>query len=446
MGNNARVLIAGTNSGCGKTTVTCALLATLVQRGHDVSSFKCGPDYIDPMFHSKIIGTSAYNLDPYFYDDDMLKQLLTENEKEISVIEGVMGFFDGMSVSTSEKSSYEVAKITKTPVILVINCKGMAYSVLPIIEGFVNHKTDYNLAGFVLNNITQTTYTAIKQLIDERFAGAVRLFGFLPKLPQDLIIDSMHLGLVTANEIADIKQKLTALGETCAKTLDIDSIVQVANTAQALSYEAICIEKIATGAKIAVAYDDAFCFYYKDNLKLLEKLGAQLLYFSPLDDKQLPDGANGLYLGGGYPELHLQKLSRNIAMRQSVLAFLQDKNPCIAECGGFMYLTKKIENYDMVGFLDGECVNLQKLSRFGYAEFTASKDCLLGDTGTAFKGHEFHYYDCTQNGEDFTAIKPNGKQWQAVTASEHLYAGYPHISFYSNIEVAKNFVRKCRDK
>ncbi|MFI3226075.1 MAG: cobyrinate a,c-diamide synthase [Clostridia bacterium] len=438
----SRVLIAGTNSGCGKTTVTCAILSALVARKMNVSSFKCGPDYIDPMFHGKIIGVPSSNLDAFFFDNNTLKYLLAQNSKDISVIEGVMGFYDGMSINSTKSSSYDIAKITNTPVILTVNCRGLAYSILPMIEGFAKHKKDYNFAGVILNNITKSTYQSVKPLIEN---AGIKVLGYLPKLPENLVIESRHLGLVTANEIQNIKEKLVELGEFAEQTIDIDKIIECANSAKNISYSPISYAKTDDNLTIAVAYDNAFCFYYKDNLKLFEKLGVKIAYFSPINDKKLPD-CDGLYLGGGYPELYLQKLSDNQTMLKSIYEFLQKGMPCIAECGGFMYLNNEIDGHKMVGFLDGLCENTKKLSRFGYATFNANCDNLLCKIRENFKGHEFHYYDCTQNGSDFLATKENGKQWNAAIANENLYAGFPHINFYSNIKIAENFIKKCQEK
>ncbi|OOB77700.1 MAG: hypothetical protein BEN19_01495 [Epulopiscium sp. Nuni2H_MBin003] len=439
MQNTPRILIAGTNSGCGKTTITCALLSIL----KNASSFKCGPDYIDPMFHGKILGVPSSNLDPFFYDANTLKNLLAENAEGIAVIEGVMGFYDGMTIDDTAGSTYEVSKITNTPVILTINCRGMAYSVLPIIEGFLNHKKDYNLAGVILNNISSMTYPKIKNLIEQKLN--IKVFGYLEKLPEDLILESRHLGLVTANEIENIKKKLVRLGEIARKTIDIEEIIKVANCVPALNYTKLEVKPICKDTRIAVAYDKAFCFYYKDNLNILKKLGATLTYFSPLEDVQMPEDADGLYLGGGYPELYLEQLSKNVSMKESILKFLEDKKPVIAECGGFMYLTKQIQDYKMVGYIDANCELTQKLVRFGYATFTAKHDNLLCKKGECFKGHEFHYSNSTNNGTSYTAIKPSKIEWEAIIADENLYAGYPHISFYSNIDIVRNFIYRCKE-
>lgn len=440
-----RIIIGGTNSGCGKTTVTCAVLSAILQKNMELSSFKCGPDYIDPMFHGKILSVPSSNLDPFFFSENTLKSVLAEHSHGLAVIEGVMGLFDGMSLGSTKGSTYDVAKITNSPVILTINCKGAAYSVLPIIEGFINHKNDYNLAGVILNNMTSHTFEAVKKLVEENLGNKVKMLGHLPKLPEDLVIESRHLGLVTANEIENIKEKLAKLGEFASKTIDIEKIIEIANTALKIEYEEIKTKAVCKNLNIAVAMDNAFCFYYKDNLALLEKLGATLKFFSPIKDKELPKNTNGIYLGGGYPELYLKELSENVSMKNSILKALNKRIPCIAECGGFMYLTEKIDDYEMLGFIKTKAQNTKKLSRFGYIEVFANEDNLLCKKGESFKGHEFHYFDALANGTSFTAHKPSGKTWQAAYAKENLYAGFPHISFLSNPKIAENFINKCME-
>ncbi|MFI3325622.1 MAG: cobyrinate a,c-diamide synthase [Clostridia bacterium] len=441
----ARVIIAGTNSGCGKTTVTCALLSAFKQTNTVVTSFKCGPDYIDPMFHGKVLGISSSNLDPFFYDDNTLKALLCENANGICVIEGVMGFYDGMTLESTKASTYDVAKILNTPVILTVNCKGTAYSVLPVIEGFLNHKKDYDLAGVILNGISPMTYGKVKSLIEKHFENKIKVFGYLPKLPENLILESRHLGLVTANEITDIRLKLDELGKIALKTLDINLIAQTAKETKALQYNDLDIKPICENVNIAVAMDNAFCFYYKDNLKLIQKLGAKLCYFSPLKDEKLPENIDGIYLGGGYPELYLNELEKNVSMKNDIHKFLTQNKPCIAECGGFMYLTKEVEGKKMVGFFDYTCKNTGKLSRFGYQTLTALQNNLICKKNEQVKAHEFHYYDCSDNGNQMTSTKPSGINWLSAHTSQSLYAGFPHLSFYSNIQIPKNFIEKCKE-
>ena len=432
-------MIAGTSSGCGKTTLTCAILQLLKQNNHSVSSFKCGPDYIDPMFHSKIIGVKSANLDTYFCDDNTIKYLLAKNsaKSDISVIEGVMGFYDGRALNTVTASTYELAKMLHTPVILTLNCKGMANSALAVIKGFLELYPDNTIAGVVLNHITKTTYEAVKTAIEERFN--IKVFGYLPKLPDDIIFESRHLGLITADEVADLQDKLAKLADTAADTIDIAEIVRTAQNTCDIEFETISPPRFDT-VKIAVASDNAFCFYYRDNLELLEEMGAELVYFSPLDDTELCSDIHGLYIGGGYPELYTERLSANESMRKSIKSALDNNIPCIAECGGFMYLTDAIDGTEMVGYLGGSCYNTGKLTRFGYVELTPKHG------GEVIRGHEFHYYDCTANGDSYTAEKANGTKWDCIHTNEYLYAGFPHIHFYSNMKFAENFYKKCTER
>lgn len=440
-----RIMISGTSSGCGKTTVTCALLQLLKCDNLKVSSFKCGPDYIDPMFHSKIIGINSSNLDMYFCNDNTIKYLFAKNSTDISVIEGVMGFYDGRALNTTEASSYELAKLLKTPVILTVNCRGMANSTLAVIKGFTELYPDNTIAGVILNNITKPTFEAIKIVIEKTFFGRIKVFGYLPKLPDDIIFESRHLGLITADEIANLQEKLMKLKQIAAETIDIAAIIETANNTDSIEYYDIKLpqyEKI----KIAVAYDTAFCFYYRDNFEMLMNMGAELIYFSPLNDKNLPDNINGIYIGGGYPELYAEKLSANKSMLVSIKTQLKNNIPCIAECGGFMYLNKSIDGREMVGFFNGECNNTGKLTRFGYVELTANVDNLLCVEGKSIRGHEFHYYDCTDNGDSYIAEKSNGKTWTCIHSDEYIFAGFPHIHFYSNPNFAENFYKKCIER
>lgn len=440
-----RILIAGVSSGCGKTTITCALLQALVNRGLKTASFKSGPDYIDPMFHGEIIGVKSSNLDAFFCDESTIRYLLNKNSMDcdISIIEGVMGYYDGINLNSIKASTYEVSKITNTPVILTINCKGMANSVIALIKGFIEYKNDSNIVGVILNNISKSTFEVVKINIENEFNGSLKVLGYLPKLSDDLVFGSRHLGLITAEEINDIKEKLNNLANIIENTVNIDDIIEIANNVSEINYKAPYINHHNNKVRIAVAYDRACCFYYRDNLELLEEMGAELVYFSPINDKELPSDIDGLYIGGGYPELYCEKLSGNISMLNSIKTALINKIPCIAECGGFMYLSKTIDDYRMVGFLEGKSDNTNKLSRFGYITLLANKDNMLCKKGEKIRGHEFHYYDSTECGNSFTAIKENGKTWNCIIATDSLYAGYPHLHFYSNLKFVENFYVKC---
>ena len=436
-----RILMAGANSGCGKTTVTCAVLQALVNRGLKVGAFKCGPDYIDPMFHSRIIGAKSANLDLHFFSENTLRYLLTRNaaDRDVSIIEGVMGFYDGMGLTTTRASSYEVAKVTDSPVVLVVNAKGASLSVLAAIQGFLTFYPDNHIKGVILNQCSAMTYGALAKAIEDRFQ--IRTLGYLPKMA-DCALESRHLGLVTAAEVENLRDKLQAMASQAEKTVDLNGLLSLGQEAPAVSCEPIVLPR-QEPVRIAVAKDKAFCFYYEDSLEALTDMGAEIVEFSPLCDEALPEHIHGLYLGGGYPELNAEQLSHNKTMRTSVQKALEQGLPCIAECGGFMYLTEAIGEFPMVGFLPGSCFDHQKLTRFGYVTLRAKQDNLLCKAGEEIPAHEFHHWDCTQPGDCFTARKSTGKQWDCIIATDRLYAGYPHFHFYANPAFLKGFYDTC---
>ena len=436
-----RLILAGTNSGCGKTTTVCALLQALVNRGLKTGAFKCGPDYIDPMFHSRIIGAKSANLDLHFFSPNTLRFLLAKNgaDRDISVIEGVMGFYDGAGLTSTKGSTYEVAQVTNSPVVLVVGAKGASLSVLATIQGFLDFYPDNHIRGVILNQCTAMTYAALSSEIEKRFK--IRAFGFLPSLP-DCALESRHLGLVTAAEVEDLKEKMQILAGQAEKSLNIDGLIGLANSAVPVEYQPVILPH-KEPVRIAVARDKAFCFYYEDSLEALTEMGAELIPFSPLSDSELPQNIHGLYLGGGYPELYLEQLGENTTMLQSIRLSLKKGLPCIAECGGFMYLTQSIAGQPMVGALEGECFNTGKLTRFGYVTLQSKKDNLLCKAGDEIAAHEFHHWDCTAPGDSFTAKKTTGKQWDCAVSSPTLYAGYPHFHFYSNPAFAEGFIDTC---
>ena len=439
-----RVIIAGTNSGCGKTTVTCGILQALKNRKLQVGAFKCGPDYIDPMFHSRIIGAKTANLDLNFCNKNVLKYLTVQNGKDqnINVIEGVMGFYDGQSLTSSKASTWEVSETLKAPVILVVGARGAAISVLATIQGFLDFYPDNMIRGVILNQCTKMSYGPLKNAILERFQGRVQPLGFLPPL-KDAVLESRHLGLITAAEVENLKEKLQTMAEAAEENIDLDTILSMAEDADPIFYEDIVLPKCPEPIRIAVAMDNAFCFYYADNLELLRKMGAEIVPFSPLQDAALPENIQGLYLGGGYPELYGEALSKNKTMLASVKNAVNGGMPTIAECGGFMYLTEKIAGYPMAGVLPGDCQDQKKLVRFGYVTLTAKKDNLLCKAGESIQAHEFHHWDCTEPGMDFEARKLSGKSWQCGVSTDRLYAGYPHFHFYANLSFPENFCREC---
>lgn len=440
-----RVVLAGTNSGCGKTTVTCAILQALVNREWKVGAFKCGPDYIDPMFHSRIIGAKSSNLDLFFFQENTLNYLLAKNgaDRDISVIEGVMGFYDGMGLTTTTASTYEISQVTQSPVVLVVAAKGASLSILATIQGFLNFCPDNQICGVIMNQCTAMTYSGLAKEIRKRFSDKVRPLGFLPVLPE-CSLESRHLGLITAAEVQGLREKLQILAAQAEQTIDLDGLLEIAMTASPVSCEEVKLPIQQERIRIAVARDSAFCFYYEDSLGALREIGAELVPFSPLSDRELPPDIHGLYLGGGYPELYARQLSENTTMRTSMKAALDQGLPCIAECGGFMYLTEAIGEFPMVSFLSGKSFDTGKLTRFGYVHLKANQDNLLCKSGEEIPGHEFHHWDSEDTGNSFTASRASGKSWGCVHATQRLYAGYPHFHFYSNPDFAVSFYNTCR--
>ncbi len=439
-----RVMIAGTGSGCGKTTVTCGILQALKNRGLNIGAFKCGPDYIDPMFHSTITGSSSYNLDPFFLSENTLKHLLSEkgSGKDINIIEGVMGFYDGLGGNSTRASAWETAGITQSPVVLIADAKGTSLSVLAVIHGFLSFMPGSHIQGVILNRCSESVFKIISEEIRTYFSGKIIPLGYMPAMP-GCSLENRHLGLITPAEIADLAEKIRILGEQAERSIDMDRLTELAQSAPALDSEPFPVQRFSEKVRIGYAKDKAFCFYYRENLELLSGMGAELVPFSPLEDAELPPDIHGLYLGGGYPELHAAALSGNTGMRKSVKVGLEAGLPCIAECGGYMYLTRSVDNYPMCGYLPGNCYNTGKLTRFGYIRMKANSDNLLCARGKEIPAHEFHYWDCDAAGNGFTAVKSSGKSWDAAFVSDRFYAGFPHFHFYADPDIAPRFYRAC---
>ena len=436
-----RLMIAGTGSGCGKTTIVCAVMKGLLNQELKVNSFKSGPDYIDPMFHSKITGTKSRNLDMFLCGENIVKQLFAENSKDcdISIVEGVMGFYDGLGMESIDYSSNDLSNKTNTPVVLVVNAKGMAISVLALIKGFLEFK-DNQIKGVLLNGVSPMMYPRYKEMIEKNLP--VKVLGFMPNLPE-AAIESRHLGLITADEIHDLLKKINILGENAQKYMDLDAIMDIASSAPVIKYEKVDVEKIGT-TRIAIAKDNAFCFYYEDNLDLLRRLGVELIPFSPINDESLPSDINGIIIGGGYPELYTEKLSDNTLMRESIKDAYHKGTPIYAESGGFMYLGSTIEGKAMVNIFNHNSELTKRLQNFGYIKLVANKDNILCKKGDSINGHEFHYTKSDFDGEDFTAIKKStGKERKCIIADENIFVGFPHLHLWGNIEFAKNFVHTC---
>ncbi len=451
-------MIAAPKSGSGKTMITCALLQLLKDNGKNVSSYKCGPDYIDPMFHKKVLGVPSKNLDTFFTDEKTTVQLFLDKraDGDFAVLEGVMGLYDGLGGIYEQGSSYHLAKVTQTPIILVVDAKGMGKSVLALIAGFLQYDTQHLIKGVLFNRMSKGYYDIIKPLIEKELS--VKVVGYFPE-QKDIGLSSRHLGLVMPDELADIKEQLDELAGRLKKTIDLDMLLDIAVEAEEITKttntEQMQIQNQNNTVNIAVAMDEAFCFYYEDNLRLLEKCGAKLQYFSPLHDTKLPDNCDALLLGGGYPELYAKELSENLSMRNSIKTAFKTGLPTVAECGGFMYLHTYIHNiceedadaqnyvFGMTGALDSECHFKGKLVRFGYIELEEKHNNFL-PTDEKIRAHEFHYYDSTDNGADCIATKPaTGRSYDCVISHDNYWLGFPHLYYPSNPHFAESFVRKA---
>ena len=437
-----RIMISAQSSGSGKTTVTCGILQALANRGLKLASFKCGPDYIDPMFHSKVIGAKSRNLDPFFVDGDMIRYLFARNAEgaDISVIEGAMGFYDGSDFTKPANSSCDVSLRTRTPVILIINGQGSSLSAIAVLKGFLEF-SDNLIKGVIFNRMSQKVFQSIAPVAESL---GVKPIGYIPNM-KEVVLESRHLGLVMPGEIDDIREKLNKVAEMFEETLDIDAIIELSKTAEDIEYKEPEIKSFDK-VKIGLADDDAFCFTYEDNIALLEECGAEIVPFSPMHDSKLPEGIQGIILSGGYPELHGEILESNKSMLADIREKIAGGLPCLAECGGFMYLHERMEDSEgkmrsLVGAVKGEVRNTGKLARFGYVTLTAEGDSILPPGGV--RGHEFHYWDSTNCGESWKAVKTSGKEYRCGHEEGALVAGYPHLYYYSNPEVAYRFLLKC---
>ena len=455
-----RVMIAAPASGSGKTVFTCALLAYLISRGIRPMAFKCGPDYIDPMFHRSVLGVCSGNLDSYFESRDGLCAILGEAEQKTAVIEGVMGIYDGLSPEGTEGSCYEIAQMTKTPVILVMDARGSGRTVISLILGILADDQDRLIRGIIFNRMSERFYRKLRPVLAQSFRDRgyddVKLLGFMPK-SEDAVFESRYLGLKLPCETVEIRKKLDRLGETLMHCCDVDGILDVAKEAPAF----VCPDKEAPAEPddapvLAVAQDEAFCFYYRENLDLLRSSGAELRFFSPLHDRRIPEDADGLLLGGGYPELYLEGLSGNQEMLCSIKEALQGGMPSLAECGGYMALHDFIEDreghsFPMAGLVKGSCSYAGHLVRFGYLKASGPGEGICADGCTCLeitdlRGHEFHYYESTAEDQDVIIAKPDGSEERAcMKAGRYSLWGFPHFYYGSAPEFVRSFIAGMKE-
>ena len=442
------VLLAAPASGSGKTAVTCALLRALQRRGLQPCAFKCGPDYIDPMFHRAMLGVPSHNLDLFLAQPQTVRTLYERacRDQGAAVCEGVMGFYDGVGGVTTQASAWQVADTLHLPVLLVVRPKGASLTLAAQIRGLQSFRTPSHLAGILLNACTPMLADSLAPML-ERETG-LPVVGCLPHLPE-AVLESRHLGLYTAAEIENLTVRLDKMATALEENADLDRLLHLFER-PSRSVPPSTPQAPST-VPIAVAKDEAFCFTYAETLEVLRQHGGEPVFFSPLHDSALPDAVGGLYLPGGYPELYAQALAENAAMRASIRHAVENGLPTVAECGGFLYLSQTLQDaqgqrWPMAGVLPGDGVQTQRLVRFGYAELTAETDSLLFRAGEQIPVHEFHYWDCTQNGTSFGVRKPiTGRTWRCGFATPTLYAAFPHLYFAGRPQLAERFVKAARE-
>lgn len=445
-----RLLISATGSNCGKTTVSCALLSAFKARGCACTAFKCGPDYIDPMFHRAVTGVAAYNLDPFFLDEKGLVRQLARYAGDLSLIEGAMGYYDGIA-TTDRASAYTVARATRTPVVLVVRTEGMGASLAAVLAGFKQHRPDSRIEGVIFNGAAQSRYPDLQVLAAE---AGLTAYGYLPR-QEGWELPARQLGLLTPAEIEDVADRLQSLGDQAEASLDLDGLLALAATAPDLALPepaaAAALPGPAAAAaggrlRLGIARDAAFSFYYQENLELFRELGCDLVFFSPLTDQSLPAGVAGLYLGGGYPELFARELSDNSCLRASISAAIQAGLPTIAEGGGFMYLHEHMAGLPQCGVIPGGVTASDRLQHFGYISLQAREDNLLSKAGELIRAREFHYWQSDNPGAGFTAKKAGRDlTYDTIHATASLYAGFPQLYLPANPDFAHSFVAKMRD-
>ncbi len=454
------MLTAGA-SGSGKTLITCGVLMALVKRGIRPASFKCGPDYIDPMFHTRVIGTPSRNLDTFFTGEEITRYLLANGPQgqempvDVAVMEGVMGYYDGVGGTTTRASAYDLARVTETPSILIVNSRGMSVSLCAYIKGFAEYRADSRIRGVIFNQMSPMLYPRMKDLVEKE--TGLQVCGYVPKV-EDCVIESRHLGLVLPHEIEDLRSRLNKLAEVLEKSVEIDTILSIAQSAPPLTVPQN-LESIDPDfgfhtekpVRIGIASDEAFCFYYADNISLLKKMGAEPVFFSPLHDEHLPDDLQGLILYGGYPELYAEKLAGNIRMKEEIAGAIRQGMPCMAECGGFMYLHEEMEDmdgtfYKTCGIIKGKAFRTARLSRFGYIVLNrkGQEGPFCSADVDRMPAHEFHYFDSESCGSMFHAAKPeSARGWDCIHASGTLMAGFPHLYYYGAPALPKAFLSAC---
>jgi len=448
---NKRLLIAGTRSGVGKTTISLGLMAALTKRKYDVQPFKVGPDYIDPGFHTIVTDNESYNLDSYFLGENGVKELFLRNtvDSDIAIIEGVMGLFDGKG-KKGTSSSAEIAKTLKTPVILVIDGKKMAQSGAALVYGYKNYDSDLDVKGVILNNIaSERHYMLLKESIESKPVN-LKVLGYLPR-QEELELPERHLGLVPIQESEDLKDYISKLVTLMEKYIDLDEIIKIADNNLEINIED---KKLYNHRKkydidLGVAYDQAFNFYYQYNLDLLEKMGANIIYFSPVKDKKLPE-VDGIYIGGGFPESFLGQLEKNESMKKDIKEKVKDGIPVYAECGGLMYLSESIVDqqntlYEMLALIPAQVIMEDSLQEMGYRKVEVIKSNVILPKGEKAKGHVFHYSKLNKISKKVKkCYRINQNKLEGYSSGSNILGSYLHLHFGSNTKIVRNFLHKAQ--
>lgn len=446
-----RVMLAGTSSDVGKTTVVLGIMRALRNRGLKVQGYKAGPDYIDTAFHTFATDVPSRNLDTWMMSEETIQMLIGKHHdnNDIAIMEGVMGMYDGANPKSFVGSSAHLAKMTNTPVVLVINGAGVAASAAAMVLGFKMLDPEVNVAGVIVNKVSgEGHYQLIKEAIEHHVK--VPCIGYLTK-NEEISLKSRHLGLIPSVEVNALNDKIETVASMIESTLDLDLLMKIGEQSQ--KYEHVYSDTNKKSIRLGVPFDQAFNFYYEDNLDLLESLGCEIIKFSPIRDHQLPKDLDGLYIGGGFPEVFAKELSENKSMLDDFKKHIEGGLPTYAECGGLMYLTSSIKNlegemYKMVGIFDHPSKMTKRLQRFGYVHVTLNESLPIGPIGLTVKAHEFHRsvvetHESTDHCYDVKKER-NGIEWQGGFYKYNCVAAYPHIHFYSNLDVAHHFIDACR--
>lgn len=446
-----KMLIAAAASGSGKTIVTCAILAALQKRGLRMSAFKCGPDYIDPMFHRAVFGVESHNLDLFLSDAETVQSLFQtyNRERDVAICEGVMGYYDGLGGKTDRGSGWQLAEVLELPVLFVVRPEGNSLTLAAQLRGICAFRSPHHIKGILLNHCTESRYRSLAPLLEQE--TGLPVLGYLPPM-QEAVLESRHLGLYTTGEIQDLAERMEHLGEQLEKSVDIERLLQLTSFPETPVSQKREKKEGTSSLRLAVAQDQAFCFLYAETIDVLRDAGIEPIYFSPLREKALPQGVDGLYLPGGYPEIYAAELSKNEEMRTSIRTAIQAGLPTVAECGGLLYLCRTLEDTDgkaweMADILPTCGKKTEGLVRFGYARLTAQEDSLLFRKGESVPVHAFHYWDTEEKGDAFAAQKPTGKVgWRCGFANETLYAAFPHLYFAGEQKLVQRWEDAMRSR